>query len=178
MTAHECEEYIEEPPQRKRYAFRKPERQRDFLRLKLTLPSERRTGKPPPDPLLVLCRLQVHRGSRCSTVTKIPDTTIWTPFSIPKSQVKQKYKQTTISGLQILEVSSLPLDNNNPGIFTDQTVGLTTCTVSLDPYNVFFFYYCIVIVADNPSRHCFTLNPFDSFLSLTTNFIHVFPVSE
>ena len=75
MTAHECEEYIEEPPQRKRYAFRKPERQRDFLRLKLTLPSERRTGKPPPDPLLVLCRLQIHRGSRCSTVTKIPDTT-------------------------------------------------------------------------------------------------------
>ena len=75
MTAHECEEYIEEPPQRKRYAFRKPERQRDFLRLKLTLPSERRTGKPPPDPLLVLCRLQAHRGSRCSTVTKIPDTT-------------------------------------------------------------------------------------------------------
>ena len=75
MTAHECEEYIEEPPQRKRYALRKPERQRDFLRLKLTLPSERRTGKPPPDPLLVLCRLQIHRGSRCSTVTKIPDTT-------------------------------------------------------------------------------------------------------
>ena len=78
MTAHECEEYIEEPPQRKRYALRKPERQRDFLRLKLTLPSERRTGKPPPDPLLVLCRLQIHRGSRCSTVTKIPDTTILT----------------------------------------------------------------------------------------------------
>ena len=75
MTAHESEEYIEEPPQRKRYAFRKPERQRDFLRLKLTLPSERRTGKPPPDPLFVLCRLQAHRGSRCSTVTKIPDTT-------------------------------------------------------------------------------------------------------
>ena len=78
MTAHECEEYIEEPPQRKRYALRKPERQRDFLRLKLTLPSERRTGKPPPDPLLVLCRLQIHRGSRCSTVTKIPDTTVGT----------------------------------------------------------------------------------------------------
>ena len=75
MTAHECEEYIEEPPQRKREALRKPERKRDFLRLKLTLPSERRTGKPPPDPLLVLCRLQIHRGSRCSTVTKIPDTT-------------------------------------------------------------------------------------------------------
>ena len=82
MTAHECEEYMEEPPQRKRYAFRKPERQRDFLRLKLTLPSERRTGKPPPDPLLVLCRLQVHRGSRCSTVTKIPDTTIGKDSSV------------------------------------------------------------------------------------------------
>ena len=82
MTAHECEEYIEEPPQRKRYALRKPERQRDFfLETKLTLPSERRTGKPPPDPLLVLCRLQIHRGSRCSTVTKIPDTTVPNMYS-------------------------------------------------------------------------------------------------
>ena len=69
-----------------------------------------------------------------------PKYLIWTPFYIPKSQVKQKYKQTTISRLQILEVSSLPLDNNNPGIFTDQTVDLTTCMVSLDPYNVLFFF--------------------------------------
>ena len=87
MTAHECEEYIEEPPQRKRYALRKPERQRDFLRLKLTLPSERRTGKPPPDPLLVLCRLQIHRGSRCSTVTKIPDTTVSIPCIFPREMM-------------------------------------------------------------------------------------------
>ena len=99
MTAHECEEYIEEPPQRKRYALRKPERQRDFLRLKLTLPSERRTDKPPPDPLLVLCRLQIRRGSRCSTVTKIPDTTGLNLKLIPRTR-------PFLSGPRTLEIAS------------------------------------------------------------------------